>query len=200
MPTLAQAIKYTAFAGKAITPENVNRYLDAGKKITQEQLDAHHAAPVKCVDQVEQVARPVEYVEPVEEVADVAPTTTVADAQAALVQSQVRLRTALDRQREYRGHFGVALARWQQVIGMVVTPEQNARQYIASSIAQRQGEKDGTAPPRRRSRAMRSIIDATAAAYNSGNGRNGGGNSFRRVVRDDSGNWVRPRSIHDVAR
>ncbi len=41
---IAKAVKYTAFAKKPITVENVNRYMQHGDHITQEILDAHIVA------------------------------------------------------------------------------------------------------------------------------------------------------------
>lgn len=65
------------------------------------------------------------------------PPLSVADAQKLLIESQVRLRAAHERQREARGRVARAVAGWQQAIGAIITPEQNARQYIATSLAER---------------------------------------------------------------
>jgi hypothetical protein len=211
---IARAIKYVAFSKKPVTVENVNRYLGHGEKITQADLDAHHATAGASVAEPEPwlaelpavEETPIEHVEearveeaPVEHFEEAEPMLTVADAQRAVVMSQVRLRTVTDRQQEARGRVGAALQRWTAAIGAVITPEENARQYIASSIEQRALRTSGVLPPRR-GRIMRSVIDATAQAYNSGSGRSGGGNAFRRVVRDDAGNWVRPVDVHSRGR
>jgi hypothetical protein len=199
---IARAIKYTAFAKKNPADANdVNFYLSIGEKITQADLDAHHAAAGRAVAEPEPRLAELSAVEdaPVEHVEEVEPVLTVADAQRAVVMSQVRLRTAIDRQWEARCRVGAALQRWTAAIGSVITPEENARQFIASSNEQRALRASGVLPPRR-GRVMRSVIDATAQAFNTGNGRNGGGNSFRRIVRDDAGNWVRPVSVHDRGR
>lgn len=135
---IARAIKYVALSKKPVTVENVNRYLGHGEKLTQADLDAHHAtagAPVAepepwlaDLPAVEEIH--VEHVEeahvdeaPGEHIEEVESVLTVADAQRAVVISQVRLRTAIDRQREARGRVGAALQRWTAAIGAVITPK-----------------------------------------------------------------------------
>jgi hypothetical protein len=65
------------------------------------------------------------------------PPLSVPDAEKAVVESQVRLRAAYDRQREARARVARAVAGWQQAIGTIITPENNAREYIAQSRADR---------------------------------------------------------------
>lgn len=78
------------------------------------------------------------------------PPLSVAEAQQRLVESQVRLRQAHDRARDARGQVARAVAGWQQAIGAIITPEQNVREYIASSIADRAagdgGRRSGNRP------------------------------------------------------
>lgn len=92
------------------------------------------------------------------------PPLSVAEAQQRLVESQVRLRLAHDRQRDARGRIGRAVAGWQQATGERITHEQAARQFIAASIADR-AAGGGRAP---RNQPGPSIIDRMAF----GHGRN----------------------------
>lgn len=112
----------------------------------------------ETVEQVEQD----EQVEP--SVSDGQPPLSVAEAQQRLVESQVRLRLAHDRQRDARARVGRALAGWQQVIGNRYTPEMAAREFIASSIADRAA--GGSRRPR--NQPGPSIVDRMAF----GHGRN----------------------------
>jgi hypothetical protein len=209
---IAKAIKYVVFAKKPVTVENVNRYMQRSDHITQKILDAHIAAagvprndpaPQQQearhdADDTTDAAAPDEPAENVVQLAT--PGMSLAVAQRRLVESQVALRTASQRVRECRAALGAALARWQQAIGAVVTPEQNARAFIASETALRQARKDGLAPQRGRQRHHRSVVDATAAAYNTGSNRAGGGNAFRRIVKGDDGQWHRPVDVHSIGR
>lgn len=219
---IARAIRYTAFAKKNPNDAlDVNFYLSAGEKVTQQQLDAYHAAAKRGAPTPEP-ALPAEgnaAPEPESEAphADDAngsgtpddapanviqlapPSVSIAAAQQRLVESQVAFRTAGQRVRELRSALGAAVARWQQSIGAITTPEMNAREFIRSETQLRADRKAGIAPPRGVRRRHRSAIDATAAATNYGSGA-GGGNSFRRVVRLDDGRWVRPVGVHDVGR
>lgn len=207
---IAKAIKYAAFAKRPLTLENVNRYLNSRDKIDQAQLDAHHVAAkgttpaarapkpeskapnATDTDAHDDAPSKIAQLEP--------PRLSIAAAQARLIESQVALRDASTRVRECRGALAASLARWQLAIGAVVTPEQNARAFIASETQLRADRKAGIAPERWTRRRHRSVIDATAAAYNTGSNRAGGGNAFRRVVKSDTGTWVRPRGMHDVGR
>jgi len=96
--------------------------------------------------------------------------------------------------------LAIKLSRWQSAIGERLTPEAAAREFIASETALRQARKDGLAPPRGHKRRHGSVVDATAAAFNQGSNRAGGGNSFRRVVKLDDGRWIRPVDVHSVGR
>jgi hypothetical protein len=199
---IARAIKYTAFAKKnPADVADVNFYLARDEAITQEQLDAHHAAAGAPVAEPEPwlVELPAVEEVPVAHVEEVEPALTVAQAQRAVTMAQLRLRAAVDKQRQARGRVSAALQKWTAAIGVSLTPEQNAREYIASSIQQRADRAAGHGSARR-GRVMRSVVDATANAFNSGNGRNGGGNAFRRVVKLPDGSWTRPMSGHDRGR
>jgi hypothetical protein len=113
---------------------------------------------------------------------------SVADAQKAVVESQVRLRAAIDQQRDTRGRVARAVADWQQTIGASYSPEQAARDFIASSIADRQAAKDGRAVPSR-NRPGPSVVDRMAF----GHGRN--------INVGRYGAWRRgAKNIHDLGR
>jgi hypothetical protein len=210
---IRRAITYAVNAKKDIRDvASINHYLGVGERIDQGTLDAHHLAAREipalhsgqgAPDGFDDFGAPVEHVEEahVEEahVEEVEPTLTLADAQHAVVMAQLRLRAATDRRRQARGRVSAALQKWTGAIGVSRTPEQNAREYIASSIQQRADRAAGIAPARH-GRVMRSVVDATADAYNSGNGRSGGGEAFRRVVKLPDGRWVRPVSAHQRGR
>jgi hypothetical protein len=65
------------------------------------------------------------------------PPLSVADAQKRVVESQVRLKQAYERQREARGRVARALANWQRAIGEIRTHEDIAREFIATGLAER---------------------------------------------------------------
>lgn len=186
--TIAQAIKYVAFAGKPVTPENVSRYLD--EPITQEVLDQYHSrmAAKPSAPPVEPVAESV--------VPLATPDPTIPELQRHVMEAQLRLRNAAERQRELRVRIAAAIHRWYASLGGTVTAEQNVRQFIAASNEARLLRSQGKLPTRP-GRQHRSAIDRTAAAMNFGSGA-GGGNSFRRVVRLPDGQWVRPVDVHGV--
>jgi hypothetical protein len=199
---IARAIKYTAFAKKNPSDaKDVNFYLNAGDKITQQQLDDYHAGAASVVAEPEPWLAPepasVEQdpealgqaeakakakafnshrerqrapaPEPVEPEgmteAEVIPLPlSVAAAQRRLIESQVRLRTAIDRQRECRGRIGIAIQKWQQAIGAIVTAEDNVRQHLASEAQKRADRAAGRIPARSgRARPGPSVIDQIAA-------------------------------------
>jgi hypothetical protein len=178
---------------EVITPERVEEF---------EAVEHPLPVPGNEVEQVEPTPEPTPEPkpEPRRGVKAVEPEhLSIADAQCQLVQSQMALRNALQSVREHRGALAASLARWQSSIGAIVTPEQNARAFIESETALRQARKDGTAPARRSHRVYRSAIDRVAAATNYGPGA-GGGLAFRRVVKLDNGQWVKPRDVHSVGR
>ncbi len=92
------------------------------------------------------------------------PILSVIDAQRAVVESQVRLRSSIDRQRDARGAIARAVARWQQVTGKRYTPEMAARDYIAASIADRTAAKEGRRAPSR-TQPGPSIVDRMAFGH-----------------------------------
>ncbi len=114
---------------------------------------------------------------------------SVAQAQKAVVESQVRLRAAIDRQRDARGRVACAVAHWQQTLGAVYTPEQAARDFIASSIADRAAAKDGHVRRRSTNQPGPSVVDRIAF----GHGRN--------INVGRYGAWRRgAKNIHDLGR
>ena len=125
---------------------------------------------------------------------------SIAAAQRQLVESQVAFRAATERVRSCRTALGAAVARWSQSVGIVTTAEMNAREFIASETQLRADRKAGIAPERGQRRRHRSVIDATADAFNTGSNRAGGGNAFRRVIKLPDGTWTRPRGVHDIGR
>jgi len=106
-----------------------------------------------------------------------------------IIRQQVRLRAAVDRQRECRGRVARAVAGWQQATGERYTPEQAARDFIASSIADRAAANDGRVGRRSTNQPGPSVVDRMAF----GHGRN--------INVGRYGAWRRgAKNIHDLGR
>jgi hypothetical protein len=105
---------------------------------------------------------------------------SVADAQRALVASQLRNVKATDAQREARGKVALALEKFQRATMQTQTQEQLIRQHIASENEQRRLRAEGKIAPRGGQRRLGSAIDSYAFhTRNSGRGA-GGGRAFSR--------------------
>jgi len=205
---IARAIKYTAFAKKnPADAKDVNFYLNAGEKVTQQHLDDYHAAAAgiavaepesAIVDHVAEreaepwlaeqstVSEPA--TEPEAEVRTL--PLSISTAQRRLVESQVRLRTAIDRQRECRGRLGIAIQKWQQAIGAIISPDENLRQHLASEAQQRADRAAGRIPARAgRARPGPSVIDQIAAGTAGAvYGNRGGAFAYKRpLIRSPAG-------------
>jgi hypothetical protein len=112
---------------------------------------------------------------------------SVADAQARLVETQMRVARAIERQGECRGLVAAALAVFQRVASQTVTQEQLIRQHLESENELRRLRAEGKLPQRGSQRRLGSAIDAYAYhTRNSGRGA-GGGAAFRRGATSASG-------------
>lgn len=107
------------------------------------------------------------------------PTLSVAAAQQALIESQLRVQEATDWQRHWRGMVAVALEKFQRTTMQTTTPEQLIRQHLESENEQRRLRAEGKLPPRPE-RRLGSAVDAFAY-YTRASGRSaGGGRAFNR--------------------
>jgi hypothetical protein len=185
---IRRAIRYAANARKNIADvANVNFYLGAGEHISQADLDAHHAGareipPLRAAEpepavEVDDFGAPVEQVETVQQIAEAAPdanpeavaeveqpAVTIADARRRVVESQIRLRSAVDQQAQCRQRLGRAIAKWQAANGNIVTDADLRRQHLAHEAEQRELRAAGLIPPRGSGRTLQSRVDQIAAA------------------------------------
>jgi hypothetical protein len=89
---------------------------------------------------------------------------TIGDAKRAVTESQIRLRSAVDRQAQCRQRLGRAIAKWQVANGNVVTDADLRRQHLAHEAEQRELRAAGLIPPRGSGRTLQSRVDQIAAA------------------------------------
>ena len=90
-----------------------------------------------------------------------APHDILRDTEDALGQARVELRLARQAVTDARATVAKRLADYNAAVP-VITPEENARQYIASEQARKQAAMDGRAPPQQRARPGKSYIDRAA--------------------------------------
>jgi hypothetical protein len=108
---------------------------------------------------------------------------TGADARRAVTESQIRLRSSVDRQSKARQRLGRALAGWQRANGVIVTDEDNRRAHLASEAQLRADRKAGLIPPRGSSRVLQSRVDQIAAATAGADyGKGAGTFSYKRPL------------------
>ena len=91
------------------------------------------------------------------------PAVTIADARRHVVESQIRLRSAVDRQAQCRQRLARAIAKWQAAIGNIVTDTDLRRQHLAHEAEQRELRAAGLIPPRGSGRTLQSRVDQIAA-------------------------------------
>lgn len=106
------------------------------------------------------------------------PNTDVQDAQAALTESHVWLRSAAARQSEARGAVALAVQHWQVAVGGTQSHSDLVREHLKSENEQRAARVAGRIPER--GRPGPSAIDQYAY-YTRATGRSSGGSrSFAR--------------------
>ena len=105
---------------------------------------------------------------------------SVADAQRALVDSQMRSARATDAQREARGNVALALERFQRATMQTQTPEQLVRAHIESENQLRADRVAGKIPQRGGQRRLGSAVDAFAFHTRASGRGAGGGRAFGR--------------------
>jgi hypothetical protein len=89
---------------------------------------------------------------------------TIGDARKRMVESQIRLRSAVDKQAQARQRVARAIGKWQAAIGNIVTDTDLRRQHLAHEAEQRELRAAGLIPPRGASRVLQSRVDQIAAA------------------------------------
>ena len=95
----------------------------------------------------------------------------IVTAQKRLVQSQIDLRLARDRQRETKGRVMVALGQWNKAAGETPDFQSLVRQHLASENQRRIDVAEGKIDPRRNmSRPGPSLIDRLAYGHGSAPG------------------------------
>lgn len=102
--------------------------------------------------------------------APVVEPVSVADAIDNVTMARVRLRKALDAQREARGRLGTSIQRWQRAVGATVSFDQLVKAHLKSENERRAAVADGKIPARQnQSQPGKSYIDRVAFYGMSGN-------------------------------